>query len=79
MRFQQNEVIGVSVQFIGSRSAGEFQKFLSHHLISSMKGGGAISRCLRGRQGHGGMRSESLAWVKAGQRPTDTSIESVRD
>ncbi len=40
MGLQWNKVIGVDIQFIGSRRAQEFQKKLSRHLILSTKGGG---------------------------------------
>jgi hypothetical protein len=70
-------VIGVNVQLLGSRRAGEFQKKVALPSNIVDKGGGTIQRCWHWGQGHGGMQSESLTWVKVGQRPTNSSIAIV--
>jgi hypothetical protein len=77
MGFKWSEVIGVGVRFIGSRGVGEFQKRIVPPSNIVNEGGRMIPRCWCGGQGHGGMRSKSLAWVKAGQRLTDSSVNSV--
>jgi hypothetical protein len=70
-------MIGVNVRLLGSRRAAEFQKEFVPPSNIFNKGGGTIPRCWHGGQGHGGKWSESLAWVKAGQRPTNSSVAIV--
>jgi hypothetical protein len=41
------------------------------------RGGGAVPRCRCGGCGHGGGLSESLALVKTGPEPTDSSVKLV--
>jgi hypothetical protein len=77
MSFQRSEFIRDVVGFVGRQGAGEIQKKIVSPSNIVDKGGRTLLRCRRGGQGHGGMRSKLLGWVKAGQRPMDSFIESV--
>jgi hypothetical protein len=75
MGFKRSKVIGSSLSEVDER--GNFRKKIDPPSNIVDKGGRTIPRCWRGRQGHGGMRSKLLAWVKVGQRATNSSVESV--